>query len=82
MAEQEVVVKFRGDIRDLQRRMDAIERDGAQTARSIERSFTTSSNRIERAFRAIRGPALVATAAGGCVRRACAALAGCNGKHG
>lgn len=101
MAEQEVVVKFRGDIRALQTSMDTIERDGVQAANTVQRGFARASDRIDRAFdsiqrsfrsaaarlestlrglkdrfeqaargidgafRAIRGPALVATAAAG-----------------
>lgn len=67
MAEQEVVVKFRGDIRDLQRRMASIERKATQTADRSADAFERAGQRMRRSFSLVQvaaGAAFAAVSAG------------------
>lgn len=63
MADQELVLRIRADLRDVQTKLRQLERDGADTANDMARRFQDAGRRISGAFRAIRGPALAATAA-------------------
>jgi hypothetical protein len=60
----ELIIKIRADMRDIERKLDGLERESGQTSRTMQRHFQRAAQGINNAFRNIRGPALAATAAG------------------
>lgn len=60
----ELIIKIRADMRDIERKLDGLERESGQTSRTMQRQFQRAAQGINNAFRNIRGPALAATAAG------------------
>lgn len=60
----ELVVAIRADMRDIERKLDGLERNSTRTARTMQQRFESAARGINSAFRAIRGPALAATATG------------------
>lgn len=65
MADQELILRIRADMADVQRKLRRLERDGGDSADGIARRFERAGRRISSAFRAIRGPALAVGAAAG-----------------
>jgi hypothetical protein len=60
----ELIIKIRADMRDIERKLDGLERESGQTSRTMQQHFQRAAQGINNAFRNIRGPALAATAAG------------------
>jgi len=60
----ELIIKIRADMRDIERKLNGLERESRQTSRTMQQHFQRAAQGINRAFRGIRGPALAATAAG------------------
>lgn len=63
---EELIVRIRGDLRDIQTKLNRLERESGQTANTMARQFQQAGQRMGRAFAALRGPALAtgAVAAG------------------
>jgi len=60
----ELIIRIRADMRDIERKLDGLERESGQTSRTMQRHFQRAAQGINNAFRNIRGPAIAATAAG------------------
>lgn len=63
---EELIVRIRGDLRDIQTKLNRLERESGQAANTMARQFQQAGQRMGRAFAALRGPALAtgAVAAG------------------
>jgi len=60
----ELIIKIRADMRDIERKLDGLERESGQTSRTMQGHFQRAAQGINNAFRNIRGPALAAMGAG------------------
>lgn len=60
---EELIVRIRGDLRDIETKLNRLERESGQTANTMARQFQQAGQRMGRAFAALRGPALAAGAA-------------------
>jgi uncharacterized protein YukE len=63
---EELIVRIRGDLRDIETKLNRLERESGQTARTMSRQFQQAGRQMGQAFAALRGPALAtgAVAAG------------------
>lgn len=60
---EELIVRIRGDLRDIETKLNRLERESGQTANTMSRQFQEAGRKMGRAFAALRGPALAAGAA-------------------
>ena len=67
MADQELILRIRGDLRDVQTKLNRLERDGTTAANRIARQFSRAGSTIAGAFRAARGPLLALGGAAGSI---------------
>jgi hypothetical protein len=60
---EELIVRIRGDLRDIETKLNRLERESGETARTMSRQFQQAGRQMGQAFAALRGPALAAGAA-------------------
>lgn len=59
---EELIVRIRGDLRDIETKLNRLERESGETARTMSRQFQQAGQQMGRALASLRGPALAAGA--------------------